>query len=105
LGILLPYGGHVFQPPVHCPGFIDSITGPTRTFDAKIGVTTGKNADQFLQSFLDSPMIRGLIKTNKPTVNVDLIPIKPMRKSFTERVLVVGEAAGQVKSTTCGGIF
>jgi digeranylgeranylglycerophospholipid reductase len=72
---------------------------------AKIGVTTGKHADQFLQSFLDSPMIRGRIKTNNPTVNVDLIPIKPIRKSFTERVLVVGEAAGQVKSTTCGGIY
>jgi geranylgeranyl reductase family protein len=72
---------------------------------AKIGVTTGKNADHFLQSFLESPMIKGRIKTNKPTVNVDLIPIKPIRKSFTEGVLVVGEAAGQVKSTTCGGIF
>jgi geranylgeranyl reductase family protein len=29
----------------------------------------------------------------------------PLRRSYTERVLVIGEAAGQVKATTGGGIY
>jgi flavin-dependent dehydrogenase len=33
------------------------------------------------------------------------IPLRPLRKTYTDRVLVVGDAAGQVKPTTGGGIF
>ena len=29
----------------------------------------------------------------------------PLRRTFAERVLVIGEAAGQVKATTGGGIY
>ena len=29
----------------------------------------------------------------------------PLRRSYDERVLVIGEAAGQVKATTGGGIY
>jgi flavin-dependent dehydrogenase len=72
---------------------------------ARIGMTTQENADLFLRSFLNSRMIRNRIRIHNPKINVDLVPIRPMKKSFTRRVLVVGEAAGQVKSTTCGGIY
>ena len=78
---------------------------PINCEKARVGMTTGKNADLFLRSFLNNPIIRDRIKTYTPRINVDLIPIRPIRKSFTERVLVVGEAAGQVKPTTCGGIY
>ena len=33
------------------------------------------------------------------------IPIRPVERTFTDRVLVVGDAAGQVKPTTGGGIY
>jgi len=33
------------------------------------------------------------------------IPAEPIEQSYAERVLVVGEAAGQVKTTTQGGIY
>ena len=33
------------------------------------------------------------------------IPLRPLRKTYADRVLVVGDAAGQVKPTTGGGIF
>lgn len=78
---------------------------PMNSEKAKIGMTTRENAGPFLRSFLKNPMIRGRIKSYNPKINVDVIPIRPIRKSFTRRVLVVGEAAGQVKSTTCGGIY
>ena len=33
------------------------------------------------------------------------IPLRPLPKTYSDRVLVVGDAAGQVKPTTGGGIF
>jgi len=78
---------------------------PMSSEKARIGMTTRENANLFLRSFLNNPMIRDRIKSHNPKINVDLIPIRPIKKSFTRRVLVVGEAAGQVKSTTCGGIY
>jgi len=78
---------------------------PMSSEKARIGMTTRENAGLFLRSFLNNPMIRDRIKSHNPKINVDLIPIRPIKKSFTRRVLVVGEAAGQVKSTTCGGIY
>lgn len=78
---------------------------PMSAEKAKIGMTTRGNADLFLRSFLNNPRIKNRIRGHNPTINVDVIPIRPIEKSFRERVLVVGEAAGQVKSTTCGGIY
>ena len=78
---------------------------PMNSAKARIGMTTQENADLFLRSFLDNQRIRHRIKSPNPKINVDIIPIRPIEKSFRERVLVVGEAAGQVKSTTCGGIY
>jgi digeranylgeranylglycerophospholipid reductase len=78
---------------------------PMGSEKARIGMTTRENADLFLGSFLHNPMIRDRIRSHNPKINVDVIPIRPIKKSFTRRVLVVGEAAGQVKATTCGGIY
>lgn len=78
---------------------------PMSSEKARIGMTTRENVDLFLRAFLNNPMIRDRIKSHNPKINVDVIPIRPIKKSFTRRVLVVGEAAGQVKSTTCGGIY
>jgi flavin-dependent dehydrogenase len=78
---------------------------PMSSEKARIGMTTRENADLFLRSFLHNPRIRDRIKSHDQKINVDVIPIRPIKKSFTRRVLVVGEAAGQVKSTTCGGIY
>jgi len=33
------------------------------------------------------------------------IPLKPLPKTYGERVIVVGDAAGQVKPTTGGGVY
>jgi digeranylgeranylglycerophospholipid reductase len=42
---------------------------------------------------------------NKVSPDHRLIPLKPLPKTYTDRLLVVGEAAGQVKPTTGGGIY
>jgi len=33
------------------------------------------------------------------------IPLRPLRRTYTDRMLVIGEAAGQVKPTTGGGLY
>jgi len=78
---------------------------PMNSTKARVGMTTQENADLFVRSFLHNPIMKHRIKSHNPEINVDKIPIRPIEKSFSERVLVVGEAAGQVKSTTCGGIY
>jgi flavin-dependent dehydrogenase len=42
-----------------------------------------------------------------PDIRLAAKPIAqtPLRRSYAERVLVIGEAAGQVKATTGGGIY
>ena len=78
---------------------------PMNSGKARIGMITSENAASFLRTFLNNPMIRDRIKGHSPEINEAVIPIRPIKKSFAERVLVVGEAAGQVKSTTGGGIY
>jgi len=78
---------------------------PMNSKEIRVGITTKENADLFLRSFLNKPVIKDRIESRTLHINMDLIPIRPIEKSFRERVLVVGEAAGQVKSTTCGGIY
>ena len=78
---------------------------PIGSGKARIGMTTRENADLFLSSFLNHPMLRDRIEHNGAEISVSTIPIRPIPKSFMTRTLVVGEAAGQVKSTTCGGIY
>jgi flavin-dependent dehydrogenase len=78
---------------------------PANRKKARIGVTTRRNGDLFLRSFLTRPMIRDRLANDGGVINSSLIPIRPIRKSFSTRALVVGEAAGLVKSTTCGGIY
>ncbi len=78
---------------------------PINSEKARIGLTTREDAEVCLRSFLRNPMIRNRIRSDKAEIRTALIPIRPIRKSYATRAVVVGEAAGQVKATTCGGIY
>ena len=56
---------------------------------------------RFLSSLKQAGKVKSVIKEPKRWG----IPIKPLRKTFGDRVLVVGDAAGFVKPTTGGGIY
>jgi digeranylgeranylglycerophospholipid reductase len=71
---------------------------------ARIGLTTRRNGPTFLGRFLESSAVRGRLQT-AGAISRKLIPYGQLKRSYTERTLVVGEAAGQVKSTTHGGIY
>lgn len=78
---------------------------PTRENIAKAGLITLGNARIYLDKFFDSPFLKNRIKrwVGKPLVS--RIPLGAAPKTVNHRVLAVGDAAGQVKTTTGGGIY
>lgn len=72
---------------------------------ARVGLLSEKNPAQYLKDFLDE--IRPSWREEVGENGIDLRPVVqgPLEKSFADRVVVVGEAAGQIKTTTGGGIY
>ena len=86
------------------PGFFAWLV-PTEPGYALAGLLVRKNAPERFATFISAREAEGRITeiVNKPVCWG--IPLRPLRKTYTDRVLVVGDAAGQVKPTTGGGIF
>ncbi|MBI3333331.1 MAG: NAD(P)/FAD-dependent oxidoreductase, partial [Candidatus Omnitrophica bacterium] len=72
---------------------------------ARVGLTVSKEAPRYFHGFLRHPAVRDRIRTPEPQMLLSPIPTEAIRSSVADRVLVVGEAAGQVKTTTQGGIY
>jgi digeranylgeranylglycerophospholipid reductase len=77
---------------------------PLQSGYTRVGLMCARNARGALMRFLDAvaPQWReweDLHIAAKPIAQM------PLQKSYAERVLVIGEAAGQVKATTGGGIY
>ncbi|MEW6417145.1 MAG: NAD(P)/FAD-dependent oxidoreductase [Nitrospirota bacterium] len=77
---------------------------PINGKSAKIGLITKKNPAAFLKGFLRNLLMTHRIKDNNQ-IRCSPIPLGSIPKSYAERLIVVGEAAGQVKTTTGGGIY
>ena len=73
---------------------------------ARIGLMCQGDAGLYFSSLLDRVGKRWGIDVNE---NVSprqrILPLAPIRKTFADRLLVVGDAAGMVKPTTGGGIY
>lgn len=78
---------------------------PTNGRSAKIGLIVKRNPVDFLRRFLQHPMIAQRMNTCENNTKCSPIPLRRIPKSYAERLVIVGEAAGQVKSTTGGGIY
>jgi flavin-dependent dehydrogenase len=72
---------------------------------AKIGLLTRNNAGAYLRNFLKSHHISGRLTPSENLIKCSPVPTKTIPKSYADRLVVVGEAAGQVKATTGGGIY
>jgi digeranylgeranylglycerophospholipid reductase len=77
---------------------------PVQSGYTRVGLMCARNARRALTRFLDdvAPQWReweDVHLASKPIAQM------PLRQSYAERVLVIGEAAGQVKATTGGGIY
>lgn len=49
--------------------------------------------------------MQGQIASTEAKISYGGIPLKPLNRTYTERLIVVGDAAGQVKPTSGGGIY
>ncbi|MBM2831093.1 MAG: geranylgeranyl reductase family [Dehalococcoidia bacterium] len=58
-----------------------------------------------MKSFLEYIRLWGKIIRNEGKISYGAIPLRPLPRTYGPRVLVVGEAAGQVKPMTGGGIY
>ena len=77
---------------------------PLQNGRARVGVMCAQEPGRALRRFLDQ-----LIPQWRERSDIQLaskpIAQTPLPRTYTERVLVIGEAAGQVKATTGGGIY
>lgn len=71
---------------------------------ARVGVVTRSRAPHFLEKLLASEFFRERIRSAGKVLRKP-IPCGRLERSYGERILAVGEAAGQVKTTTHGGIY
>jgi geranylgeranyl reductase family protein len=85
----------------HFPGFFSWII-PTGTDSAKVGVA-GKaiNAANALQSFLDGKGKHAVVRK----IFAPIWVLGPLEHFVTNRIIAIGDAAGQTKPTTAGGIY
>jgi geranylgeranyl reductase family protein len=71
----------------------------------KLGVMAAGNAGGYLKAFLERPDVQArLLEEPGPPIR-RLLPLQPIVRTFTDRVVVVGDAGGFTKPTTGGGIF
>jgi digeranylgeranylglycerophospholipid reductase len=86
------------------PGFFAWLV-PTKPGYALAGLLVRKNAKEWFSNFIYARQAEGKIIETADKPICWGIPLRPLKKTYTDRVLVVGDAAGQVKPTTGGGIF
>ncbi len=60
---------------------------------------------QFVRRLAPRWGIRGPACTGEQPPRLKMLPLAPIPRTFTDRVLAVGDAAGLVKATTGGGIY
>jgi geranylgeranyl reductase family protein len=78
---------------------------PISSGKAYVGLLASSQARLYLQDFLNSLSIQGRVSTQRAEIRQRAIPMGTLPCSYADRLLVIGDAAGQVKPTTGGGIY
>ncbi len=86
------------------PGFFGWLA-PVSDGRAKIGLIARRRADADLQKLVELLRSQGKIGPALGELRCRAIPLSTLPRTYADRALVVGDAAGQVKSTTGGGLF
>jgi digeranylgeranylglycerophospholipid reductase len=71
----------------------------------KVGLMSRGDAAEHLTRFLAAPGVAPRLASAPPRPIRRLLPLGPVSKTYGERILAVGDAAGLTKPTTGGGIF
>jgi digeranylgeranylglycerophospholipid reductase len=86
------------------PGFFAWLV-PTSQQRALVGLFSRKTPRKHLQRFIKTLYDQGRIASSEATIMHGGIPLKPLGKTYCKRVILAGDAAGQVKPTTGGGVY
>lgn len=78
---------------------------PLSPHRVRVGLLSRENPRRCLKDFLDQLAAQGKISSIDSRVIYGGVPLRPLPRTYGERVLVVGDSAGQVKPTTGGGIY
>ncbi len=72
---------------------------------AYVGLLASSRAKLHLQKLLDDLFSQGRITSRETEIGQRPVPMGTLPRSYGDRLLVIGDAAGQVKPTTGGGIY
>lgn len=86
------------------PGFFAWLV-PTTPLRALVGLLSRRSPRLYLRRLMTSLAAQGKIVLTEDGGSCRGISLKPLAKTYGHRLLVVGDAAGQVKPTTGGGIY
>jgi digeranylgeranylglycerophospholipid reductase len=86
------------------PGFFGWLV-PILNGKALAGVLATSHAKFYLEKLLASHFCQGKVIRQEAEVRLGAIPMGILPRTYGDRLLVVGDAAGQVKTTTGGGIY
>jgi len=86
------------------PGFFAWLV-PTLPQRALVGLLARRNPGLYMKKLMLSLLSQGKIVSVEVEPIYGRIPLKPLPRTCGERLIVVGDAAGQVKPTTGGGIY
>jgi geranylgeranyl reductase family protein len=86
------------------PGYFAWLV-PTSKGKALAGLLVHRQPAEYLRKFLDKLISLGKILPGEVNVITGAVPVKAVSRTYTDRILVTGTAAGLVKSTTGGGIY
>jgi digeranylgeranylglycerophospholipid reductase len=86
------------------PGFFAWVV-PVEPPVARIGLLMRKTPGIYLKKWLKELESQGRITNHRPAMSYGAIPLKPLPRTYGERLVVVGDAAGQAKPTSGGGIY
>lgn len=108
----VPDGAEVHFGRVVAPGFFAWVV-PFGEGRARLGILASGGARRLFRDFVESPRVRPRLRDKGVLrdggLEADLlsrgIVQGAVRPSFADRCVAVGEAAGQVKTTTAGGIY
>jgi len=72
---------------------------------AYVGLLTASQPKLHLQKFLNNLFSQSKISSQEVKIQQKAVPIGTLARTYGDRVVVIGDAAGQVKPTTGGGIY
>ncbi|MBI4181094.1 MAG: NAD(P)/FAD-dependent oxidoreductase [Chloroflexi bacterium] len=78
---------------------------PTAPQRALLGLLCRHSSGLYLKKLMASLLAQGKIASASVELSYGGVPLKPLARTYGDRLIVVGSAAGQVKPITGGGIY